>query len=550
MRRNKSIILSLCISIFISKEGFTQLVKDKKEEINITSTFKPSIIPSSKIEFRPESLTRDTSAYKLKYSPVKLSFTTPMSGFTIKPLAYLPKPTEMDSTQLSLRLGYGNLSSPDASVSYASIKQQQSVSAHADFLSMKGKLPFQHHSIGNIGLNYKQRVSENYQYKFAANIKDYNYMTYGFEANPSIPLLELDLKQHFTNFNVMANLTNVAGEEGRVSVEPILKFDYLTTNYRFNSIAGSLTFPIQYKWKKNIAFKSIASIDWIHASYYSKTPSNNVLIKMPLGMDVGVNKWILDMNLFPIYTGNKVNILPNAVFHYTLNKDRSSLKGGFKSNYEIISPYKLLLYNPFVRPVVNMPVYQQQSIFLGLESYNTNGFSIQGQAGYVFHKNLPLYVNGGILGKDFLPLFESSVKTIELSSQLSYAVSSSLKFSTDWKFTHFTQQASYTKAFGLLPFDMKLGFNWMPISSLTLNFNTNLWTGAYAKNPITTAVIKMKTVADINLDLNYKLNQKWGLWIDLNNIANIQYQRWNQYTAYGFNFRGGLKYILGTTSKN
>jgi outer membrane receptor protein involved in Fe transport len=67
---------------------------------------------------------------------------------------------------------------------------------------------------------------------------------------------------------------------------------------------------------------------------------------------------------------------------------------------------------------------------------------------------------------------------------------------------------------------------------------------------MSTSLLKMKGAADLNLDFNYKLNEKWGFWIDLNNIANIQYQRWNQYTAYGFNFRGGVKYVMGKPKKN
>jgi outer membrane cobalamin receptor len=53
---------------------------------------------------------------------------------------------------------------------------------------------------------------------------------------------------------------------------------------------------------------------------------------------------------------------------------------------------------------------------------------------------------------------------------------------------------------------------------------------------------KLDNVADINLGVDYKLNKKWGFWIDLNNIANMHYQRWNQYQAYGFNFLAGVRY--------
>jgi outer membrane receptor protein involved in Fe transport len=46
------------------------------------------------------------------------------------------------------------------------------------------------------------------------------------------------------------------------------------------------------------------------------------------------------------------------------------------------------------------------------------------------------------------------------------------------------------------------------------------------------------------MGVEYKLNKKWALWIDLNNIANTRYQRWNQYPSFGFNFLAGARYVI------
>lgn len=550
MKKTKIISIVLFISFFIAKECFAQLDKQKKEEISITSSFKPSIIKSSKIEFRPESLSRDTSAYKLKYSPVKLSFTTPMSGFTIKPLAYIPRPIESDSTQLSVQLGYGNLNSPQASINYASTKSGQTFSTYADYLSMKGKLPFQHHSTGDVGLSFKKHVSETFQYNFTAGIQDYNYRTYGFENNPSIPLFETDLRQHFTNYNASAALTNVAGEEGKINLHPLLMFDYLTTNYKFNSVSASLFFPLQYQLKKNILLKSDASIAWTNLSSFAKTSSNSFLLKIPVGADLTFKKWLFDLVVYPTYFGSKMNVLPNVHVKYAAKKDELALSGGFKSIYEINTPNKLLLFNPFVRPVLNAPVYEQHKLFTGVEMFNKQGFSIDGEAAFVFHRNLPLFINSGVLGKDFQPIFESSIKTVEIKSTIAYSVSPQMTVNAIFKWTNFIDQTDYLKPYGLLPFDMQFNLKWKPVNKLNVLFNTNLWSGVFAKNPVSSQTLKMKTVTELNLDINYNLNQKWAFWIDLNNIANIQYQRWNQYAAYGFNFRGGVKFRLGSAKSN
>jgi hypothetical protein len=45
---------------------------------------------------------------------------------------------------------------------------------------------------------------------------------------------------------------------------------------------------------------------------------------------------------------------------------------------------------------------------------------------------------------------------------------------------------------------------------------------------------KFKGTADINLSLEYIMNKRISFFANLNNIANIKYQRWNNYQSYGF----------------
>ena len=61
--------------------------------------------------------------------------------------------------------------------------------------------------------------------------------------------------------------------------------------------------------------------------------------------------------------------------------------------------------------------------------------------------------------------------------------------------------------------------------------------------------VKLQDAADISLGVEYELNKKWALWIDLNNIANSRYQRWNQYPSFGFNFIAGVRLGLNKKEK-
>ncbi len=549
MKVIKYILFIHLFSFIITHNSFAQVDKNSKEEINITSSFKPSIIKGGKIEFRPDAIPRDTSKYKFQYDPIKLSFTTPMSGFTIKPLAYFPVLKEADSNQLVAQIGYGNLKSPFGTVSYVSRKKNQYFSVNADYLSMKGKLLNQQHAIGDLGITYKKRLTENYQFTIGTGIQDYNYRRYGFDT--SRLLLEDELKQHFTNFSLFSTLQNVAGEEGNIVLNPSVKFDYLTTNLKFNSYLTRVDLPIDFKWKKNILFNIDPSLDWIVHSSTGKASGNSILSILPLSTRLKSEKWILNLMLVTALFEKQTRILPNIHINHSISKDELFLKGGFKSSYELVTPFKLFNQNPFtyITALAKVPVYEQQKIYAGIDWFSNQGVKFDFEAGYVQHKNLPLFINDELLGKDFYPYFESLIYSLDVTSSVKYTFNQKLSFSGLLKWMYFQEQKDFKKPFGVIPFEMQLTANWSPIQKLHVRMNTNFWTGSYAKKHMSDSIIQLKAVPEINMGITYKFNEKWGFWADLNNIANVQYQRWNQYTAYGFNFKLGARYVLGKTSK-
>ena len=53
---------------------------------------------------------------------------------------------------------------------------------------------------------------------------------------------------------------------------------------------------------------------------------------------------------------------------------------------------------------------------------------------------------------------------------------------------------------------------------------------------------KLKGTADVNLSIEYLMNKHIAFFGNLNNIANVRYQRWNNYSSYGINGNVGAKF--------
>jgi hypothetical protein len=52
------------------------------------------------------------------------------------------------------------------------------------------------------------------------------------------------------------------------------------------------------------------------------------------------------------------------------------------------------------------------------------------------------------------------------------------------------------------------------------------------------------SVLDLNAGIEFDVTAKLKLWLQLNNIANMDYQRWHQYRVLGFQALGGIIFHL------
>jgi len=50
----------------------------------------------------------------------------------------------------------------------------------------------------------------------------------------------------------------------------------------------------------------------------------------------------------------------------------------------------------------------------------------------------------------------------------------------------------------------------------------------------------LKGGTDISAGAEFKINKKFSAWLDLDNILNSKYERWNNYPVYGLQVIGGV----------
>ncbi len=532
----------LCFLLIVSGGNLAaQDKRSKKEEISITSSFKPSIVKTGKLEFQAEAPPKDTSNYKLTYPTVPIQFTTPMSSFVIKPLSFYANEKQQDNEAIYAKIGFGNLSTPFASLGFTSRKSKEQFTANADHISSVGKLEDQQYAHSSLNLGYKNTIAENRIARVYAGYDRQGYRLYGFDhaRNPGLP--SADLRQNFNNFHLGAKYDHLSGENGSMTLMPEIRADFLTASRAQSEFALTLAFPISYKINETL--KAGIGVDAQMASLKKGTQTNQsaALVQVPLSFEYSASSFNVKGSIIPVLKSSKIKFVPNLQLDYLVGVTGLKLKAGVENKLDINSLHKLYIINPFLVSPDSLTIFQQTDYYAGVEWLSAKGLQLKFNGGYTVFNDLPLFLNAEGSGKEMKVLNEAQLNAIHLAGEVNYTFTPEMEFRSSINVYAFQNQATYSAAYGLLPLELKFGLFWKPFKGLTTRVNADLWRGALSRSPGMPEK-RLKDAADINLGVDYKLNKKWALWVDLNNIANIQYQRWNQYDSFGFNFIAGLRY--------
>ena len=464
-----------------------------------------------------------------------------MSSFIIKPLSFHTTEKQQDKEDVYAKLGFGNLSTPFASLGYTARKAKEQFSANLDHISSKGKLEDQQYAHSSLNLGYKNTIAENRIARVYAGFDRQGYRLYGFDhvINPSLPVA--DLRQNFNNFHLGAKYDHLSGENGSMTLMPEFRADFLTASRAQSEFAFKLAFPISYKINEKL--NAGIAIDAQLASLKNGTQSNlsAALVQVPLSFGYSPSSFNIKGSIIPVLKSKKFSLVPNLQLDYSLAETGVKLKVAVVNKLDINSLHKLYAFNPFLVSPDSLTTFQQTDFYAGVEWLSAKGLQLKFIGGYTVFNDLPLFINGQGSGKEMEVLNEKQLNAIQLGGEVNYTFTPEMEFRSSINMYAFQDQVSHQAAYGLLPLELKFGLLWKPINGLTTRVNADLWRGAISRSPGMPEK-RLKDAADINLGVDYKLNKKWALWVDLNNIANIQYQRWNQYDSFGFNFIAGLRY--------
>ncbi len=506
----------------------------------IISDFKPSLQNAAKINFTAATGIADTTKIPLNYK-------VPSSNlfFSYEPIAIKPLAMPADSglawiNQHQIKLGAGNLSTffGEGRFSFGDGKKTITT-VEADYISSKSNLFAQQFSKLNLDVISIYNSPKNIEWTSRAYFNSVTQYMYGFKPS-TLNYTKDQLKQLFNTVSLQVGAKNSTANEAGVNFHPQLSIYRFTDN---NSGAeNNLVFklPVEKIFSKIMSFKLTFDADIANTKLPTVTINNNLFSLNP-AVVFSTPNFILNIGLRPSWDNNQYKMLPNFTAEAKLSNSPLTLQAGWDGNFQKNSYRSLVAFNPWIGPfstILNTQINQQ---FLGVKGNSGNHISYNARIAFQQLKNQPLFLNDAIDGKTFITVYESTMNAIKLQGEFGYTVQDNLSLLASANFTQFNAFSVNNYAWGLVPVEITGSAIWKPLKDLQVKADLFYLGGSMYKTG-SIPPTRLSPGLDLNIGGEFYVQKNWRIWLQMNNLFNNTYQRWNQYPVFGFNVMAGVVY--------
>lgn len=258
---------------------------------------------------------------------------------------------------------------------------------------------------------------------------------------------------------------------------------------------------------------------------------------------------------------------PDLKAEFLLNQETIKINLGVNGDLQQNTYENLSSENPFVSPTLTIsPSDQQYNAFAGFSTKLLNNLSLSAQANYSSTSNRAFFISNP--SNEFLSrnptrrnfdyqnsfnVIYNDIDILSLSADLVYQIESDFSIGFYGKYSNFSTENDQEawnlpevvlKAYANYDFTK----NWNFSASLfyigerkdTVSDLTTFSSGAVNVNEF--FVNTVDGFLDVNASVEYKINPRLSAFVNVNNLLNNSYNRWQNFEVQGLQVLGGLTY--------
>ncbi|MFC4232761.1 hypothetical protein ACFOW1_12745 [Parasediminibacterium paludis] len=516
------------------------------KEVTITSSFKPSLRNAAKINFTAATPIIDTNKLPLSYNIPSSNLFFSYQPVAIKPVALFVDTSIYWHNDAYVKVGFGNFASPyaEAGIAFGDGKQTM-FSLHGKHTSSTGRLTFQDFS--KTGVDFLGSITTKNNNEISAKAFWDNSVQYRYGYQPSTSVFTKDdLRQAFNNVGLELGLQNKLPNSFGVTYHPQIKASTFFDNHNGNEISLLAKLPINKSFGRFLALDVAATAD-ISSFKRQLVPNaatvNNNLFYVNPTIQFKTPNIKLNAGIQPTWDNQSFWLLPNVTAEAKINEEKFVVQAGWRGYVNKNTYQSLAGINPYIiqpTSLLNTKVTEQYAGFKGSAGKH---FTYNARISFLNMDNAALYVNDTTTGKtqEFKAVFEPVLKAIKLHGEIGYTDQEKFSFIASANYTQFTKLNTYDKAYGLLPLEINGALRWKVFKDLLVKSDVFFWDGShYQMQNLKSG--KLSPAIDANIGTEFTVMPKLNVWLQINNVFNNKYQRWNQYEVLGLQVLGGVVY--------
>jgi hypothetical protein len=535
------IVLIFCLS----DEASAQFDSSKTQTIDITSSYKPSLRNMVKINLYATPLSADTTRKHLSYNiPPQNLF------FTYQPISLRPLALEAD-TNLQLgdrnqvKLGIGSFTTPYAAGAFSFGNGKQNLlNVYGNYISSRGSIENQDFSEisakadGSIFTKTKNEIYAN------AGFAQHEYYQYGYDHSKDT-FSKPSIRRSYHDIFAGIGVRNTEVNDLNVIYDPHLELHTFARENQATETTLMLNLPAEKKFSESVSFKitALGNFDKYLQKTTGLTIKNNLFELSPEFVYYS-DMFTFHGGITPAWNNKDVRLLPNIYGEAQLQQNVLIVQAGWVGHYIANSFRTLSGENPYMQdPTDTFHNTKEMQYYGGIKATIGNHFSFNARAAFIVYNDMPLFINDSIDGKSFYIKNERRIDDFQIHGDLNYINQDKFTFTAGLDLNTYTGLLDNAKAWELYPLKLTGSLRWYAFKQLLFKADLVAFSGAKALVTYNTNSPYEKTLnggTDLSAGAEFKINKRFGAWLDLDNILNSKYQRWNNYPVYGLQLIGGV----------
>lgn len=516
--------------------------------VTVESDYIPFLAPANKETTPPIAEQPEAKLPTLTYSIIPVQFTT-TSRLDIPQALQMGKNYVPALKNNHIRLGFGNYTSPLAELYYHNLRNEYGAYGISfKHLSANGpdNAKFSDNAANIFGKRFFKKGTLYAGANYARNAVRY----YGLnDTFPSVPNEDNDsTKQVFTTIG--ANGGWISQEWGRNKRQFSTGVAYYNLTDKWGVQENDLI--VNGSFKTNIKKNDVLRIN-LGYNFNTYRDSSDTLTRHFVNINpryhlnekrfkltLGFNSTIYTDSTSPVFY-----FLPVIEGEYEIQKQSLVALAGIRGDVRKNTFRGFMLENPFIGNQNNLNnTINRLEIYGGIRGNAGSNFGFTARVFYNQFNDMAVFITDSTVLRKFKPLF-LDVNVVRFNAEIGYQYGEKVRINLTGNFYSYDVKDDAQKAWQLPTAEIKLNTTYNIGNKLLFKadvffINQRPVTQEFA----TASVPNLKPFSDFNLGMEYRYRKTLSLFLNVNNISSVRYQRWYNYPVLGINVMGGITFSL------